>query len=268
MKYFLLFLANLLFYTVLPVQMANSQARFEGSFVFEWLIEPSNKHRQMRVTAPVKYVDANGKSWDVPVGAIIDGASIPRPLWTFSGSPFVGNYRRASVIHDYFCESQTTGAEEIHRMFRDAMIVDGIGTIEAAIKHAAVVAYGKTIGTCGKPKPPVDAFLESFDKNSVTGFFPGLAMSEEFKSNLDFLNANQGSDQFAAMQIEQRREFADKIIVESNTKYPEMLQAMVEYNLDSNETTLAAMEVSIQAVNPTLEEIETHAYLAVASVPR
>ena len=34
----------------------------------------------------------------------MDGASIPRALWTLVGSPYRGDYRRASIVHDQACD--------------------------------------------------------------------------------------------------------------------------------------------------------------------
>ena len=47
------------------------------------------------------YEDPKGKRWNTPKGSTINGATIPKALWSIVGPPFVGKYRRASVIHDY-----------------------------------------------------------------------------------------------------------------------------------------------------------------------
>ena len=41
---------------------------------------------------------SKGKIWTAPAGSVIDGASIPRFFWRVIGSPFIGYYRRASVV--------------------------------------------------------------------------------------------------------------------------------------------------------------------------
>ena len=79
-------------------------ANFEGDFIFRWLETPDSRHREMELQSEVAFVDNKGKRWIVPTSSKVDGASIPSFLWTFAGSPFVGNYRRASVIHDHFCD--------------------------------------------------------------------------------------------------------------------------------------------------------------------
>ena len=39
------------------------------------------------------FKDPDAQEWAAPAGAVIDGASIPRALWTIVGSPYTGDYR-------------------------------------------------------------------------------------------------------------------------------------------------------------------------------
>ncbi len=254
--------------TTLYVSTALSQAKFEGDFIFEWLSEPGNQHREMKLASRVKFLDNEGKSWEVPADSIVDGASIPRLLWTFAGSPFVGNYRRASVIHDYFCDIKTTGAEKIHRMFREAMIVDGVNELEAGIKHTAVVIYGKTIGKCGKPKDPVPEFFHRLDTAAIEESDLGFSVTAGLENQLNNLDAMKETKFFKELDLSNQRAFANSATKTAKSKYPKMLQAMVDYSLDSNKETLATMESAIRDANPSLEEIEAHALLAKAAIPR
>src|SRR5690606_17679728 len=77
-------------------QTCNRTASYEGRL----LLEPQSDGRYMRIDQSISYHDACGTSWPVPAGAIVDGASIPWPLWSVLGGPFEGAYRNASVIHD------------------------------------------------------------------------------------------------------------------------------------------------------------------------
>lgn len=104
---------------------------FSGSFKFKWLDSPDSNHREMEVLEVVSFKSANGKKWHVPEKTIIDGASIPKILWSFVGSPFVGKYRRASVIHDHYCDNGTEQQSEVHLMFKEAMLTDGASSWEA-----------------------------------------------------------------------------------------------------------------------------------------
>jgi hypothetical protein len=60
--------------------------------------------RRMILEAAFRYKDPKGKTWDAPAKWSIDGASIPRALWTLVGSPYTGNYRLASIVHDVACD--------------------------------------------------------------------------------------------------------------------------------------------------------------------
>lgn len=56
---------------------------------------------------------------------------------------FVGDYRRASVVHDYYCypanRNQNT-SKQVHRMFYEAMLCDGVKKRRAKKIYKAVVA--------------------------------------------------------------------------------------------------------------------------------
>ena len=76
-----------------------SRAQFKGEVVAKWL----DDGRQMELMESFGFTDPSGQNWEVPKGAIVDGASIPKILWSIVGSPYTGQYRKASVIHDYYC---------------------------------------------------------------------------------------------------------------------------------------------------------------------
>lgn len=73
---------------------------------------------------------------------VVDGASIPWGLWSIIGSPWTGLYREASVTHDYYCETKTKDWKEIHRMFFDGMMANGVNSTQAKIMYAAVYRFG------------------------------------------------------------------------------------------------------------------------------
>jgi hypothetical protein len=108
-----------------PVPLLGS---YVGDVIVQMLVHPG-RDRHARVYRPFSYIDSTGREWPVPEGAIINGASIPRPLWSIIGSPFVGDYRRAAAVHDYYC---TRGVRErydyraVHWMFRDGCRSDGL----------------------------------------------------------------------------------------------------------------------------------------------
>jgi hypothetical protein len=73
---------------------------------------------------------------------VINGASIPRLLWSIVGSPFVGDYRRASVLHDAACDQRDEPHELVHRMFYDASLDDGVAPELASVMYDAVATFG------------------------------------------------------------------------------------------------------------------------------
>ena len=113
--------------------------KFIGPVVVRW-IEHDGPDRDMVVMEPITFRDKDGKFWKVPKDAKINGASIPKFFWTSVGPPFVGDYRRASVIHDYFCETMSEDWKDVHRMFYFAVRTGGVRPIIATIMYAAVLA--------------------------------------------------------------------------------------------------------------------------------
>jgi hypothetical protein len=115
--------------------------KFEGRVVVEWLSN-AVPERDMRLLEPFAFIDSGGKRWQVPAGAVINGASIPQSVWSLVGSPYTGNYRRASVVHDYYCDTRSEPWEQVHRMFYAAMMAGGVNEAQAKVFYAAVYAGG------------------------------------------------------------------------------------------------------------------------------
>jgi len=123
-----------------------AQAYFEGDVRTLWLVEDAvgddEADRRMLVLEDFAFVDPNGVRWLAPAGSKIDGASIPRMLWSIAGDPYIGRYRRASVLHDVACFERTRPAKVVHRMFYDAMIADGASEAQAVEFYTAVRLFG------------------------------------------------------------------------------------------------------------------------------
>lgn len=113
-----------------------------GHFNGELVLKPMSDGRFMELFAPYSYVDGQGEPWDVPAGAKVDGASIPKPLWSTIGGPFEGKYRNASVIHDYYCDTKTRSWEATHRVFYEAMLANGVDLKLAQLMFYAVYRFG------------------------------------------------------------------------------------------------------------------------------
>jgi hypothetical protein len=98
--------------------------------------------RKMELVADFSFVDSHGVLWTAFEGDVIDGSSIPRSLWLVISSPFVGLHRRASVIHDSYCVNQTRPYKQVHQMYKDACIADGVSQFKAKLMHKGIQLGG------------------------------------------------------------------------------------------------------------------------------
>src|SRR5262249_33285339 len=95
-----------------------------------------------KLITALTYTDTANKPWFAPENYVTDGASIPWPLWLIVGSPFTGNYVRAAIIHDVYCDLKSRDWKWVHRTFYDAMIAGGVSPIQAKIMYYAVYRFG------------------------------------------------------------------------------------------------------------------------------
>jgi hypothetical protein len=98
--------------------------------------------RTMTLLNELRYVDPDGGVWVAPAGSKVDGASIPRSLWTFMGGPFEGRYRNASVLHDVAYEQKKRPPQDCDRMFYNAMRCSGVSAVEAKTMYYALYRFG------------------------------------------------------------------------------------------------------------------------------
>jgi len=80
----------------------NKWGHYSGYVEARW----ENDGRSMTLLSELRYTDPQGVVWIAPAGSQVDGASIPRSLWSFMGGPFEGKYRNASVLHDVAYEQR------------------------------------------------------------------------------------------------------------------------------------------------------------------
>jgi hypothetical protein len=111
---------------------------FVGRLLTEWLTGSDG----MRLIEPFAYVDASGQPWIVPDGAEVNGASIPKPFWGFIGHPYMEPYRRAAVIHDFYCDVRLRPWQSVHRMFHEAMLAAGVEERLARLMFLGVFTGG------------------------------------------------------------------------------------------------------------------------------
>ncbi len=132
-------------------------AYFIGDVKTLWLVEgeigDDGPDRRMQLLEDFAFVDPNGVRWEAPAGHVIDGASIPRMLWSIAGDPYIGTYRRASVLHDVACDARTQPSKVVHRMFYDAMVADGTSAAQAVEFYTAVRLFGPHWDDPAPPAP-------------------------------------------------------------------------------------------------------------------
>ena len=98
--------------------------------------------RSMTLLSELRYTDPHGLVWVAPAGSTVDGASIPRSLWSVMGGPFEGKYRNASVLHDAAYDQRNRPWQDCDRMFYNAMRCSGVGAVEAKTIFYALYRFG------------------------------------------------------------------------------------------------------------------------------
>lgn len=235
---------------VWPIAAASAQ-EFSGDFEFQWLNSPGGKHRDMKVLSAVSFRSASGKLWTVPAGTVINGASIPRALWTFTGSPYVGTYRRASVIHDHYCDVRTELQRDVHLMFKEGMRADGASWLEANSKYLAVKVAGLCPEKVGVEISEFERMLESKPESL------DQTMREE-------LIAEPAIGESPFERYERNRETVRSSLMAGERV---IYDRLIGFKLDSSEANFAALESAISDYRLTDGRLEELAILANATVP-
>lgn len=216
------------------VSCAGEFGKFTGTVKVEWLRSKTNADREMRLIEEFKYKDPNGVVWTVPAGSIINGASIPRVLW-FLGSPFIGNYREASVVHDYFYHQNDFTRKSVDKMFFNACRAGGLTAADAGAMYFTL----RTKDQFHAPKPDFGPAMASAE--------PRILQSSE---QVVITDSVQGQPEIArSAEPEQSSTVIRPQANVANT---------IENEEISNEEVLAIREW-IKNNNPTLEEIEAAA---------
>jgi hypothetical protein len=117
--------------------MPPANGQFSGNPKTEWLAH-SGADRNMKLLEDFWYIDPAGRRWDAPAGSEVNGASIPPPLWSVVGSPYTGEYRRASVVHDVACDDPTVDRRDADRMFYYACLAGGCTKTQARLLYTGV----------------------------------------------------------------------------------------------------------------------------------
>lgn len=116
----------------------SSHGSFSGNPKTEWLTHQGDEDRDMKLLEDFTFTDPDGKAWLAPLGSVVNGASIPRALWSTVGSPYTDDYRRASIVHDVACDSQGISRKDADVMFFHACRAGGCSPVQARILYAGV----------------------------------------------------------------------------------------------------------------------------------
>lgn len=143
---FLCQLRRLLVALALLCTGAGALADTFGRFLDPLNVRLLDDGRRMELTQEFRYEDPEKNLWTAPKGIVVDGASIPQALWSVVGGPLSGRYRSATVIHDWYCESQQRDWRSTHKVFYFAMRAGGVSEVKARGMYAAVIAFGPRWG--------------------------------------------------------------------------------------------------------------------------
>lgn len=98
----------------------------------------------------IEFVDARGDKWIAPRQTLTDGATIPPIFTVLVGDRQSREYVIAAALHDAYCgvgnedleTYRTRSWEDVHRMFYEALLVNGTDPQTAKIMYAAVYLGG------------------------------------------------------------------------------------------------------------------------------
>ncbi|MCX7004762.1 MAG: DUF1353 domain-containing protein [bacterium] len=148
----------------------SNHGSFSGNPKTEWTVDDNGEDRNMVLLEDFSYIDPDGKKWNAPKGSVVNGASIPRPLWSTVGSPYTDDYRRASVVHDVACNSQTIPRKDADVMFYHACLAGGCSYSQANLLYAGVRVGAWSIARCTS---------RAFTKESMLFQIPPTPSSDE-----------------------------------------------------------------------------------------
>jgi Protein of unknown function (DUF1353) len=120
-------------------KQSNKWGHYSGYVEARW----ENDGRNMVLLSELRYTDPQGVVWIAPAGSEVDGASIPRSLWSIMGGPFEGKYRNASVLHDVAYDQHNRPWQACDRMFYNAMRCSGVSAPEAGTMYYALRKFGR-----------------------------------------------------------------------------------------------------------------------------
>lgn len=117
-------------------------AAFLGAVAVEWDDSDSFNRHKLKLLSDFGFRDGQGKQWVARKGAELDGSSFTPVFEQMVGLPFVGEHRRAGIIHDYYAKQLTDNWKDVRRMYYAALMAEGLGENEAKIAYAVLYGAG------------------------------------------------------------------------------------------------------------------------------
>ena len=139
--------------TCLAVESRDRLCRFIGGplqMAGEPVFIENFHHAFLPTRAKIDFIDAQGDTWTAPPQTLTDGATIPVIFAPLIGDRQSREYLMAAALHDAYCgvgnEDLPTYRKrtwrEVHRMFYEALLVNGTPPKKAKIMYAAVFLGG------------------------------------------------------------------------------------------------------------------------------
>lgn len=193
-------------------------AEFIGEVKTLW----QSNHRDMKLLEAFSFIDPAGKEWKVPVGSFLNGATIPRALWSIVGSPYTGSYRRATVIHDYFV-GEGTNPEVSHaeRRSADKMFYHACRSDGCTRSQAVVLYMGVSVGSFFAKRHSREALFEP-DLDNVHETPLDQEIKAEFYKVYYSLEADHQIEKMASLK------YRSPMVVQSDTEFIEIAEAKVD----------------------------------------
>jgi hypothetical protein len=146
-------------------------------------------------------------------------ASIPRLFWPIIGAPLDGNYRDASIVHDWYCDRRTRTWQATHRVIYEAMLVSSVPYSKAKVMYFAVRWRGprweeriSMNNILGRGRFDRFNFITSLPTEIVIVPSPGATFKE--KDQLKLLNKKMEEIEQDGYEIEQIDQLADSLKAE------------------------------------------------------
>ena len=184
---------------------------FSGNPKTEWLTSAVSPDRDMKLLENFSYDDPSGRKWLAPANSVINGASIPVALWSTVGSPYTGDYRCASIVHDVACDDPTVIRKEADKMFYFACLAGG-----CSLGQARMLYVGVRIGSWSHSPLHLSHYYNTQLSLNFPGVLPDdtVLIQSKFNHVLSRVNEERGDLTFEKLEgiVDEQLEKIDGIV--------------------------------------------------------